>query len=94
MISSLWLAQPIRIRDDLQAHTHVRPDDPVERARIAAIVRGDGERLRSALFALREALHRVARGKADQVGEAALDYAQAEALIDWIDAECGELLER
>lgn len=73
---------------------HYDPDDPDDRARIAAIVRGDGERLRSALLSLREALHRVARGKADQVGDAALDYAQAEALIDWIDEECGELLER
>lgn len=61
------------------------PDDPDDRARIAAIVRGDRERLRSKLLSLREALQRVARGKADQVGEAALDGAQAEALIDWID---------
>lgn len=70
------------------------PDDPDDRSRIAAIVRGDGERLRSALLSLHEALRRVASREADCVGEAALDYAQAEALIDWIDAECGELLER
>lgn len=69
------------------------PDDPDDRERIAAIVRGDMERLRSVLLDLREALHRVARKEADSVGEAALDYAQAEALIDWIDAECGELLD-
>lgn len=69
------------------------PDDPVDRDRIAAIVRGDRERLRSVMMDLREALHRVARGKADSVGDAALDYAQAEGLRDWIDEACGEMLE-
>lgn len=60
-------------------------DDRYESARIAAIVRGDDERLRGVLWELCEDLRRVARGKQDSVGEAVLGSAQAEGLLDYID---------
>lgn len=60
------------------------PDNPTESARVAAIVRGDGEQLRSVLFAVTKRLRRVARGKEEVAG---LPEEGAEEVADWIFAE-------
>lgn len=60
------------------------PDDRYERARVAAIVRGDDERLRSALWTVTERLRRVARGKEDPPERTRLEGFQAQALLDWL----------
>lgn len=63
------------------------PDDPTEAARVAAIVRGDGEQLRSVLFKLFNALRDIEHGRATGLGGATLTEVPARLLADWIFGE-------
>lgn len=67
---------------------HYGAADRIERLEAAAIVRGDGERLRGVLRALDERLRRVARGKAEVP---ALQERGAEVVLEWIDELRGDL---
>lgn len=62
---------------------HYDPDDRIEAARVAAIVRGDTERLRGVLWALDERLRRAAR-KAD---DREIHADVADAMLRWLADE-------
>lgn len=68
-------------------------DDRYQRAEVAAIVRGDTERLRGILWQLREDLVRIKNGKGSCVGETGpqLSIEQAEDMFAWLVDECDGL---